>query len=108
MIEGTNFVSSVILFLLSLGLLLFPPAKKNGYYGYRTPQAFKSPENWKLAQRVSSILLLVMSISVMMVSVYANLNSVYFHEFWHGLLPGLALTILVTELWLWKFGTKSK
>lgn len=36
----------------------FPPKKINGIYGYRTSRSMKSQENWDIAQRYSSQLML--------------------------------------------------
>ncbi len=36
----------------------FPPKKINGIYGYRTARSMKSQENWDIAQRYSSRLML--------------------------------------------------
>ena len=36
----------------------FPPKKINGVYGYRTARSMKSQENWDIAQRFSSRLML--------------------------------------------------
>ena len=36
----------------------FPPKKINGIYGYRTSRSMKSQENWDIAQRFSSRLML--------------------------------------------------
>ena len=36
----------------------FPPKKINGIYGYRTSSSMKSQENWDIAQRYSSQLML--------------------------------------------------
>jgi uncharacterized membrane protein len=36
----------------------FPPKKINGIYGYRTSRSMKSQENWDIAQRFSSQLML--------------------------------------------------
>jgi uncharacterized membrane protein len=36
----------------------FPPKKINGIYGYRTSRSMKSQENWDIAQRYSSRLML--------------------------------------------------
>jgi uncharacterized membrane protein len=36
----------------------FPPKKINGIYGYRTSRSMKSEENWDIAQRYSSQLML--------------------------------------------------
>jgi uncharacterized membrane protein len=106
MSETTNFVTSLIFLMISVGLLLFPPDKKNGYYGYRTPRSFKSPENWKMAQRISSVVMLTCAIITLCLSIYAHDSEFYFHAAFHGLFPGLFLTIVITELWLWRKGTK--
>lgn len=36
----------------------FPPKKINGIYGYRTSRSMKSQDNWDIAQRYSSRLML--------------------------------------------------
>jgi uncharacterized membrane protein len=104
--EESNFVTSLIFLMISVALLLFPPDKKNGYYGYRTQRSFKSPENWKMAQRISSVVMITCAVITFSVSVYAHNSKFYFHAAFHGLFPGLILTVLFTELWLWKKGTK--
>ena len=39
-------------------IMKFPPKKINGIYGYRTSRSMKSQENWDIAQRYSSQLML--------------------------------------------------
>ena len=49
-----GFVFTVAAFIL----LKFPPKKINSIYGYRTSRSMKNQENWDLAQRFSSQLML--------------------------------------------------
>ena len=44
--------------LAALITLKFPPKKINSIYGYRTSRSMKNQENWDLAQRFSSQLML--------------------------------------------------
>lgn len=43
-------------------MLLFPPKKINGLYGYRTPRSMRNQENWDKAQRISAIKMIQISI----------------------------------------------
>ena len=43
----------------------FPPKKINGIYGYRTSRSMKSQENWDIAQRYSSRLMLKQGLSML-------------------------------------------
>lgn len=47
--------------LLATGLLvaLFPPMRPSMWYGYRTPRSTRSQETWDDANRLASILLIV-------------------------------------------------
>jgi uncharacterized membrane protein len=49
-----GFVFSLAAFIT----LKFPPKKINSIYGYRTSRSMKNQENWDLAQRFSSQLML--------------------------------------------------
>jgi uncharacterized membrane protein len=49
-----GFVFAVAAFIT----LKFPPKKINSFYGYRTSRSMKNQENWDLAQRFSSQLML--------------------------------------------------
>jgi len=49
-----GFVFAVAAFIT----LKFPPKKINSLYGYRTSRSMKNQENWDLAQRFSSQLML--------------------------------------------------
>lgn len=41
--------------LAGLIMLIYPPKKINGLYGYRTPNSMKSQERWDFAQKYSSL-----------------------------------------------------
>ena len=43
----------------------FPPKKINGIYGYRTSRSMKSQDNWDIAQRYSSRLMLKQGLGIL-------------------------------------------
>jgi uncharacterized membrane protein len=47
----------------------FPPKKINGIYGYRTSRSMKSQENWDIAQRYSSQLMLKQGLVMLAIGV---------------------------------------
>ena len=47
----------------------FPPKKINGIYGYRTARSMKSQENWDIAQRYSSRLMLKQGLVMLAIGV---------------------------------------
>lgn len=49
-----GFSVGLLLLIISILILNFPPAKINGWYGYRTASSIKSQERWDFAQRYSS------------------------------------------------------
>lgn len=50
----------------------FPPKKINGIYGYRTSRSMKSQENWDIAQRYSSRLMLKQGLVVLAIAGLLN------------------------------------
>lgn len=46
----------------------FPPKKINGLYGYRTSRSMKSQENWDIAQRYSSQLMLKQGLGMLAIA----------------------------------------
>ena len=50
----------------------FPPKKINGIYGYRTARSMKSQENWDIAQRYSSRLMLKQGLVVLAIAGLLN------------------------------------
>ena len=52
------FLVGLVFSLAALITMKFPPKKINGIYGYRTSRSMKSQENWDIAQRFSSRLML--------------------------------------------------
>ena len=52
------FLVGLFFSLAALITMKFPPKKINGIYGYRTSRSMKSQENWDIAQRYSSRLML--------------------------------------------------
>ena len=52
------FLVGLVFSLAALITMKFPPKKINGIYGYRTSRSMKSQENWDIAQRYSSRLML--------------------------------------------------
>ena len=52
------FIVGFVFAVAALISLKFPPKKINSLYGYRTSRSMKNQENWDLAQRFSSQLML--------------------------------------------------
>jgi uncharacterized membrane protein len=52
------FIVGFVFALAAFITLKFPPKKINSTYGYRTSRSMKNQENWDLAQRFSSQLML--------------------------------------------------
>lgn len=52
---------SILLLIVSAILFLFPPKKKNYFYGYRTKKSMKTIKNWKFANRISAIIMMLLS-----------------------------------------------
>ncbi len=52
------FLVGLVFSLAAFISMKFPPKKINGIYGYRTARSMKSQENWDIAQRYSSRLML--------------------------------------------------
>ena len=52
------FIVGFVFALAAFITLKFPPKKINSIYGYRTSRSMKNQENWDLAQRFSSQLML--------------------------------------------------
>jgi uncharacterized membrane protein len=52
------FIVGFVFALAAIITLKFPPKKINSIYGYRTSRSMKNQENWDLAQRFSSQLML--------------------------------------------------
>ena len=52
------FIVGFVFAVAALISLKFPPKKINSLYGYRTSRSMKNQENWDIAQRYSSQLML--------------------------------------------------
>jgi uncharacterized membrane protein len=52
------FIVGFVFSLAAFFTLKFPPKRINSIYGYRTARSMKNQENWDLAQRFSSQLML--------------------------------------------------
>ena len=63
--------------LAGLIMLLFPPKKINGIYGYRTTRSMKNQENWDKAQRFSAIKMIQISTITGIVSLLLGLTNGY-------------------------------
>ncbi|WP_051541397.1 SdpI family protein [Caldalkalibacillus mannanilyticus] len=63
-----NLLIGGILFLAGLILRIFPPRRINHLYGYRTRRARRNIENWTLANRYSSKLLMIIGLILLLVA----------------------------------------
>ncbi len=59
------FLVGLVFSLAAFISMKFPPKKINGIYGYRTARSMKSQENWDIAQRYSSRLMLKQGLSML-------------------------------------------
>lgn len=89
----------LILFSVSLIWFLFPPKKINNVFGYRTRRSKKSVTHWKVANRISSGLFLILSSIcllegiVLQVLALEELEWVIFTTF----IIGLVIIFVITE-----------
>ena len=87
-------IKAVIFLALSALYRHFPPKSTNWFYGYRTPTAMKSVQNWKLANAYCSQSLLIgalLSLIAVVVAKYVfKVDSPYVF------IVGVILTILVS------------
>ena len=52
---------SILLLIISIIVLLFPPKRINSFYGYRTTKSMKSIENWKISNHFFTIGVIIIS-----------------------------------------------
>lgn len=55
----------LILIIAALLMLIFPPKKPNGIYGYRTQRSMKDQKHWDFAQRYSTKIMMLMGLASM-------------------------------------------
>jgi len=74
-------VIGLVLLVVGLALMYFPPKEINGFYGYRTQRSYSSQRCWDFAQKysakvmvVSSLLLLAICGAVCYVEQRSNVN----------------------------------
>lgn len=60
----------ILLLLVALILKFFPPKKINSFYGYRTQRSKQNIKNWKIANNYSANLLIIISIFLIIVSIF--------------------------------------
>ena len=58
----------IIFLVLGTIFYFFPPKKINWLYGYRTSRSMKNQENWRFAQKYSSIKMLLSGFFLMLIS----------------------------------------
>ena len=61
-------LSGPVVFITGLILMIFPPKKINGIYGYRTPGSMKSQDRWDFAQKYSGKRLIQSGIILTLIS----------------------------------------
>ena len=57
-----NIVIAIIVLVIPLIMIYYPPKSINGLYGYRTLRSMENQKNWDLAQEYSAKLLLKFSV----------------------------------------------
>lgn len=61
---------------LAIFMSLFPPKKRNHYYGYRTPISLKNDTNWKIAQVFSTKVLFLIGPFVFLINLFFFIKQV--------------------------------
>ena len=90
----TFLLLSVVAFIFKF----FPPRKINYLYGYRTSSSMKNIENWNLANKYSSNLMLTSMLLLLFVSYFFDLINFDAENWLTGLLIlSFAITIYLTE-----------
>ncbi len=98
--EYKYIVGSVIILVVAVIYFLYPPGQSNAMYGYRTPRSRKSPDNWKKANRLASIILLVLSVFLLSISLlfavfqWHGIETIWFNTF----LLGIVLIFFIVEI----------
>lgn len=95
----TEFYVSILLFVVSMILMLFPPKKINRFYGYRTKKSMKNIENWNFSNHFASIGIFIISVFNIIGFCVASLfmDEVNRNIFALILLAEFALLFLITE-----------
>ena len=66
------YLTHIIVFVAGLVLFLFPPNKVNSIYGYRTPSSMINDNVFKLANTLSSKLLMLFTLASFIICVIAE------------------------------------
>jgi uncharacterized membrane protein len=66
-------LTGILLLIIAIVFYLFPPANRNGFYGYRTAASMKDDESWAFANKFSSKVFLITSIMTVLVQVVVYL-----------------------------------
>ena len=61
----TAFILPILLIIIAILWIVFPPKTRNYFYGYRTTLSMKTKENWKLANHFSSRVMLCTGIVIL-------------------------------------------
>ncbi len=57
----------VLLLVIGLIFMYFPPKKMNAVYGYRTPRSYGSQECWDFAQKYSAKVMVISSVCLLII-----------------------------------------
>jgi len=85
----SNFILSIFILLLGILLKIYPPKNINPYYGYRTIRSIKNKENWEIANKLYSDLLMKFSFLTVSLQIIT-----------YVLFDGLLSLIIASILWL--------
>lgn len=65
------FILPILLIVIAILWMVFPPKTRNYFYGYRTALSMKTQENWKLANHFSSRVMLCTGIVILGIHIVA-------------------------------------
>ncbi len=97
-------IGSIVILIVAVVYFLNPPKQINAFYGYRTPLSRKNPENWIKANRLASVILLLLSFVLVLLSVlffvlkWEGTETIWFNT----LLLGIISLVLIVEIKLRK------
>ena len=100
----------IILFVVSIIYVVAPPQERNHWYGYRTPAAMKSDDNWLIANKIASRLFVVLTV-LMTLLILLNEKLKFMKNadlFISSFLGGMGLILTYVEIRLYRKAKSDK
>jgi uncharacterized membrane protein len=92
-------IFTVILLAFSFLYLIFNPSEISKYWGYRTFQSMKSVSNWKYANKLASMIFLVITSILFIIVLISNCYNLKLEKYIIGLLGiGIIFMFVLVEI----------